>query len=335
MMNDAKIIKWGIIGCGKVTEVKSGPAFQKSKNSRLIAVMRRNEILAQDYAKRHNVPKCYSSAIDLVNDSEIDAVYIATPPSSHKEYAVMCAQARKAVYIEKPMAINFEECLDIINEGKKNQVPIFVAYYRRRLPRFLKIKQLIDDGSIGMPRHVNCVLYRSLEALYTDSQNLPWMVKPEISGGGLFVDLACHTLDILDFLLGPIVSVKGHASSQLKAYPAEDSVSMSFLFEHGVHGIGLWNFASHERFDNVDIVGDAGKISFSTFGNSDILLYQTNKPTIKFKIDNPEHIQQPLIESVIKTLLGQDRCPSTAESAARTNWVMDQVLSDHRAFYQR
>ncbi|MCX6333190.1 MAG: Gfo/Idh/MocA family oxidoreductase, partial [Bacteroidia bacterium] len=82
------MINWGIIGCGNVTEVKSGPAFNKVNNSRLIAVMRRDAVLAEDYASRHNVPKFYTDASKLINDPEINAVYIATPPSSHAEYAL-------------------------------------------------------------------------------------------------------------------------------------------------------------------------------------------------------------------------------------------------------
>jgi len=113
-----KIIKWGIIGCGNVTEVKSGPAFQKAPNSALVAVMRRDAALAEDYAKRHNVPKWYSNAADLINDPEVDAVYIATPPSSHKEYTILCAKAGKPVYVEKPMALTFEECNEMISVCK-------------------------------------------------------------------------------------------------------------------------------------------------------------------------------------------------------------------------
>lgn len=324
-----KTIKWGIIGCGNVTEVKSGPAFQKIKNSELIAVMRRNSTLAKDYAKRHNIPKWYSNAEDLINDPEVNAVYIATPPSSHKEYTLLCAKARKPIYVEKPMAMNFEECNEMIRACEINRVPLFVAYYRRKLPRFLKIQELIfKDNIIGTPQYVNCILSRSFEALYHDPNNLPWTVQPQISGGGLFVDLACHTLDILDYLLGPIISVKGHATSQLKAYPAEDSVSMSFLFKSGVHGTGIWNFTSYDRYDNVEIVGNKGKIAFSTFGDSDIMIHTSNGIQ-KVSTQNPKHIEQPLIESVVQELLGDNLCPSSAYTAARTNWVMDQVLQEY------
>ena len=111
-----RIINWGIIGCGKVTEVKSGPAFNLANNSKLVAVMRRTGKLAEDYAYRHNVPKWYDNANDLINDPEVDAVYVATPPASHKDYALAVADANKIVYVEKPMALNYSECLEMIKK---------------------------------------------------------------------------------------------------------------------------------------------------------------------------------------------------------------------------
>lgn len=328
----AKVIGCGIIGCGDVTEVKSGPALQNTKNSKLVAVMRRSADLAADYARRHNVPRWYSDAQQLINDPEVEIVYIATPPASHKEYVLMCAKAGKPVYVEKPMALNFAECVEMIESCHATNISLFVAYYRRKLPKFVFIHDLINKQfAIGNPRMVKITLYRQHEEKYHDADNLPWTVKPEISGGGIFVDLACHTLDILDFILGPISSVNGHASSQLKAYTAEDSVSMSFRFENGVHGTGIWNFCSYAKFDEVEIIGDAGKICFSTFGNSAIkLTNQTGEQS--FPIANPVQIQQPLIESIVEELNGNGLCPSSGVSAARTSWVMDQVLA---GFYKK
>lgn len=324
-----KNIRWGIIGCGNVTEVKSGPAFQKVKGSELIAVMRRDAELAKDYAKRHGVKKWHTSAIELINDPEVDAVYIATPPANHKEYAILSVKAGKPVYVEKPMALNFEECNEMIQASVDTKVPMFVAFYCRKLPRFLKIQELIfKDNVIGKPYHVNIVLYSTHEKRYQDKNNLPWHVLPDISGGGLFVDLAPHTLDILDFLFGPINYATGHAGSQLKAYPAEDTVAMAFTFENGIHGTGLWNFTSFKDYDKVEIVGDKGKISFSTFGDTPIVV-ENATGSYDINITNPVHIQQPLIESIVNELLGEGKCPSSAVSASRTSWVMDQVLKPY------
>lgn len=318
-------IKWGIIGCGDVTEVKSGPAFQKANNSELVAVMRRNGKLAKDYAKRHNVSKWYDDAEKLINDSDVNAVYVATPPSSHKQYTVMAANAGKPVYVQKPMALNTKECEEMIEVCKANGVPLFVAYYRRALDRFLKIKELIDSKTIGEVRFVNINFQ---DVIKESNENLPWRVDPKISGGGHFVDLASHMLDLLDYVLGPIKVVRGMASNQAGIYPAEDIVTGAFLFENGIHGLGSWCFSSFERIDQTEIIGDKGKIVYSTFDNEPIKLTSANE-TIEFKIDYPQHIQQPLIQLVIDDLNGITKCPSTGKDGMQTTWVMEEMIKNY------
>lgn len=322
-----KTIRWGIIGCGNVTEVKSGPGLQKATNSALVAVMRRNGALAQDYAARHNVPKWYTDAQALIDDPEVDAVYIATPPNAHKAYTLAVAKAGKPVYVEKPMALNFAECQAMIDACQQANVPLWVAYYRRRLPRFLKVKELIETGAIGAPRTVTVTFYRRWRP--AEPHNLPWRVLPEIAGGGLFVDLAAHTLDYLDYFLGPIQSVQGYATNQAGYYPAEDVVAGSFVFASGVYGTGIWSFSSYTNLDQTEIVGDKGKLTFTSFTTDPIVLTTADGVT-EFPIDNPPHIQQPLIQTIVDELNGMGQCPSTGESGARTSWVMDQMLASWR-----
>lgn len=318
-------IKWGIIGCGDVTEVKSGPGFQKVNNSELVAVMRRNGELAKDYAKRHNVSKWYDDAEKLINDTDVDAVYIAAPPANHKEYTIMAARAGKPVYVEKPMALNTKECEEMIDVCKTAGVPLFVAYYRRALARFLKIKELIDSKTIGDVRFININFQ---DVVKESPSNLPWRVDPKISGGGHFVDLASHMLDFLDYVFGPIKQVKGIASNQAKIYPAEDIVTGAFLFENGVHGTGTWCFSSFKRIDHTEIIGDKGKITYSTFDAEPIRLTSENG-TMEFKIEYPQHIQQSLIQTVVDDLNGIGKCPSTGYTGMRTTWVMEEMLREY------
>src|SRR6185503_19455518 len=281
-----RTIRWGIIGCGDVTEVKSGPGFQKANHSALVAVMRRDGRLARDYAERHEVSRWYDDAAKLIHDPEVDAVYVATPPSSHKQYTLMSAAAGKPVYVEKPMALNYEECQEMITACRTAGVPLFVAYYRRALPRFLKIKELIDSGAIGEVRFVSISLYQPPSKENLNSVSPAWRVVPEISGGGLFVDLAAHTLDFLDYVFGPIASVKGYAANQDGRYEAEDIVTGSFQFESGVHGIGAWCFTAGDESDVTRIVGSEGEISFSTFDTQPIVL-KTAEGLTEFSIANP------------------------------------------------
>ncbi|KAA3609748.1 MAG: gfo/Idh/MocA family oxidoreductase [Calditrichaeota bacterium] len=318
-------IRWGIIGCGDVTEKKSGPAFQKVANSELVAVMRRDAKLARDYAQRHNVPNWYSKADELINDPQVDAVYIATPPSSHKEYTLAVAKARKPVYVEKPMAMNYAECQEMINTCETAKVPLFTALYRRGLPRFLKVKELIDSGSIGEVRAVNMALYKP--ASTQDIQGgKNWRVDPAIAGCGYFCDLAPHMIDLLIYFLGPIDSAQGHTANQGKLYDAEDLVSAMFEFESGVQGVGLWSFNANHHLDRVEIIGSKGCIKYSCFMDKPVLLNKNGKEK-EFSIEHPIHIQQALIQTIVDELLGKGTCPSTGKTAAITQLVMDKILN--------
>ncbi len=319
-------IRWGIIGCGDVTEIKSGPAFQKAKHSSLIAVMRRNSDLARDYASRHHVPKWYDCADQLINDDEVDAVYIATPPVFHKEYTLNVARANKPVYVEKPMAMNYSECQEMLSVCRINKVPLFVAYYRRALPKFLKIKEIIENGILGDIRLVNVQFYRPpLPQDYQSQGDLWWRTTPHISGGGYFFDMASHMIDLLHFFFGKTIEVSGNFSNQANLYSTEDTVSAEFVFENGIQGTGTWCFTTGVNLDQTRIIGNKGMLSFDTFGSGSIKLKLENQ-TKELPYINPEHIQEPLIQMIVNELLGKGVCPSKGESAVLTNWFMDRAL---------
>ncbi len=323
------MIKWGIIGCGKVTELKSGPAFSKVSDSQLIAVMRRNQALAEDYAMRHNVPRFYENADDLINDKEINAVYIATPPESHAGYAIRVLNAGKPVYIEKPMALNYRECLRINETAERVGLPVFVAYYRRTLPGYLKIKNLIEAGEIGKTRFVNFQIY-NYPSEDEIAGKLPWRVRPEISGAGHFFDLGSHQLDYLDFLFGPVQKVSSLVVNQADNYSAEDFVSASFLFRNNIVGTGIWSFSScrEANRDYFEIIGEKGIIKTSTFTYEPIVLENSNGRQ-EFVNERPENIQIYLIEQIVRALSGYGEVVSTGITAARTSWVMDEVVREY------
>ena len=318
-----------MIGCGSVTEIKSGPAFSKVKDSRLLAVMRRNSSLAEDYARRHNVAKVYSRAGDLINDTDIDAIYVATPPDSHAEYAIASIKAGKPAYIEKPMALNYAECQKIIEASDRYKIPVFVAYYRRALPGFLLVKELIEKGSIGKIRFVQIQLFKS-PSDEEKSGNLPWRVEPEISGGGHFFDLASHQLDYLDYLFGPIQKVKSVVLNQAGLYKAEDFVTASFTFPNEIAGTGTWCFTvlPDNRKDTIEITGDNGSIRFSTYSFEPIVL-TNNQGRQEFINERPEHVQYNLIDKIVQSLHGKGISPSTGISAARTSRIMDEVVAEY------
>ncbi len=322
-------IRWGIIGCGDVTEVKSGPALQQAPGSSLVAVMRRDSAKAADYARRHGVARWYDDARALVDDPGVDAVYVATPPSTHRQYALMAMAAGKPVYVEKPMALDAGECEEMLRASRTHGVPLFVAYYRRALPRFLQVKALLESGAIGTPNRVDVRYRRPLQPIYADAAELPWRVLPEVSGGGLFVDLGSHTLDILDFLFGALRDVDGQAENRAGAYPAEDTVSMTFTLDGGIAGTGEWSFCVEDSIDEIAISGDRGRLVFATFGDGPLVV-EDDAGRHEYHVANPLHIQLPLVTAIVAELQGRGRSPSTGKSALRTSRVIDRVLAGYR-----
>ena len=326
-----RTIRWGIIGCGDVTEKKSGPGFQKASNSELVAVMRRNSAAAEDYAKRHNVSEWYDDADKIINHPDIDIVYIATPPGSHEMYTLRCAAAGKPVYVEKPMSRNPTESQRMIDACKTAGVPLYVAYYRRSLPMFLKVKELIDSDAIGEVRTVNMTKYWPIE---TEDQSTtpPWRVDPEIAGAGRFLDIASHAFDFLDFVFGPIADATGHAANQGGFYKAEDVVTASYRFECGIQGSGTWCFTGPEcaDVDRIEILGTKGMLTFSCFQHDNPLRVRTSHAAEEFYFDELPHIQQPFIQTIVDEMNGIGVCPSTGETGIRTDYVMDSILKGWR-----
>jgi len=318
-------LRWGILGCGQVTELKSGPAFNKVEGSRLVAVMRRDGAKAEDYARRHGVPRWYDDADALIHDAEVDAVYIATPPGSHCDYALRVAAAGKVCCVEKPMALNAAQCRQMVEAFQTAGKDLFVAYYRRSLPRFNQVKQWLDQGAIGVPRHVHWSFSRapSEQAL---ARAYEWRTDPALSGGGLFVDLASHGLDLMIHLLGPIEQACGVATNQQGLYATEDAVSGALRFASGATGSGFWNFACHERQDQIVIQGSSGRIEFSVFDDQPLLLSSTEQ-SMSLRIAHPENIQFCHIENIVKHLNGELLHPSLGSDAMQASWVMDRMLA--------
>ncbi len=323
-----KHIKWGFIGCGEVTEKKSGPAFSMVPNSSVVAVMSRNLDKVKSYAQRHNIPRWYTDAQALVDDPDVDAVYIATPPSSHATYAIMAMKSGKPVYVEKPLAASYAECQRINHISQQTGVPCFVAYYRRYLPYFQRVKQLIKEGAIGNVSNVQIRFAVPPRDLDYNRDNLPWRVQRDIAGGGYFYDLAPHQIDLLQEMFGPIVRAHGYSANFGGLYQTEDTVSASFQFGNGLPGSGSWCFIAHQsaKKDRIGIAGDQGSLSFSVFTYDPIIL-QNEQGKQEFVVPNPPHVQLPLIQNIVEHLQGTAHCNCDSISATTVNWVMDRILN--------
>lgn len=320
-----KTIKWGFIGCGSVTEVKSGPAYQLTEGFEVTAVMRRDLAKAKDYALRHNIDKYYNDADALINDENVDAVYIATPPDSHKMYALKVAAAGKPCCIEKPLAPDYNDSLDILNAFKAKNLPLFVAYYRRSLPRFLKVKSWLDANKIGDVRHINWTFCKPPNDLDLN-KSYNWRTDSKIAPGGYFDDLASHGLDLLAFFFGEFKDVNGFCTNQQQLYKAYDAITASWIHKSGITGSGSWHFGSNNHVDDITIIGSKGSIKFSIFLENPVQLrIEDSKESLV--IDHPEHVQLYHVKGMRDELiLNNFKHPSRGKTAVHTSWVMDKIL---------
>ena len=322
--SEEKPLRWGVIGCGAVTEIKSVPAYKITSSFEVAMVMRRNPEKAEDYAKRHRIPHWTTDADELIDNPNIDAVYIATPPDTHKFYALKVAAAGKPCCIEKPMAPTYNDSLAIYEAFRNGDVPLFIAYYRRSLPRFLKIKQWLDDGLIGEVRHIHWQKTKPPSDIDL-SKAYNWRTDAAIARGGYFDDLASHGLDLFTFLLGDIEEANGFCTNQIGLYSAFDAITANWIHEAGITGTGNWNFGTNHRTDKVEIMGSKGSIRFAVLDEAPVELQNALGHQI-LNIPQPEHIQEFHVENIKNHLQGQGKHPSTGTTGLHTSWVMEKIL---------
>lgn len=317
-------IRWGIIGCGAVTEVKSGPALYKTEGSSVSGVYSRQQSKAQDYARRHNIETVFDSIDALINSADVDAVYIATPPDSHKDLTVQVAAAGKPCCVEKPMALNSLECDAMLDAFAAAKQPLFVAYYRRSLPRFAQVQTWLAEDAIGDVRQVHWQFCKPANELDL-SKDYNWRTDSKIAPGGYFDDLASHGINLIQHLLGDIEQITGLQGNQQQLYTAADAVAACWRHNNGIMGSGNWNFGASDRRDRVELTGSKGRIEFSVFGDEPVHMFQGDKQQSLF-IENPPHIQQYHAENMLAHLQQLRQHPSQGKSARDTCWVMEEIF---------
>jgi len=321
-------IRWGIVGCGQVCEVKSGPALYKVPGSQVAIVMRRDLARAEDFARRHGIRRFTDDAHEVIVDPGVDAVYVATPPGTHEHYALLVAAANKPCLVEKPMARSATECRRMCDAFRSVRQPLFVAYYRRALPRFVKLKELLDAGSIGEVLSIKHSFKKIAPPSGADLA-LPWRLDAAEGGGGLFLDLGSHALDLFDFLLGPIERVTGYAQNHSGRAEVEDAVVAVMSFESGALGSLSYQFDAGTNEDALEVLGQRGQITCSVFGSEPLELCN-DSGSESLKVPHPAHVHQPLVESIIAELSGGSAlAPSRAETALRTSVIIDKILAEY------
>lgn len=336
------IVRWGVIGCGDVVETKNGPALYLADHSELVGIWNRTKAKAEEWTARHGHGRAYDTLAELLADPTIDIVYIATPPNCHREQALAVAAAGKHCYLEKPIALSWGEAQEIRAAFEAAGTRCFVAHYRRGMPRYRILKQLIDDGTLGTVRGVQIIRTQrqTAEELLPEEQK-PWRVRPEISGGSHFYEGDAHMLDLVDFLVGPIDEFSVQVSNETGCYPGEDVVSLSGITKSRVMVSGLWCYATYKAIDRFLIFGDAGSVEFSYYDNAAPLRFDAlpagieqvahegvmgavreGPDTLSWEVATPLDAYPGLgqVQDIVDELRGEPGrvCVSTLDSALRT-----------------
>ena len=321
----SKIIRWGFLGCGKVVRTKSGDAFRNVPNSTIEVIRRRNLDAAKESAEYFGAPY-WCDRIEELLASEIDAVYIATPPGLHYEQAMACLNVGKAVYLEKPFARNYTEAKQLTEAFEEAGVPLYIGHYRRALPRFLKIREMLKSNIIGDVTDIDFYLNRIFSQKEADNS---WLYNPVLSGGGKYYDIAPHTVDIIQFLFGDITEVQGSARNLGVGCPLENVVEMTFVTEKGVNGKARFCCVADEKSDRMHVTGTKGTMEFSVHGKTDVIVKDENGTILEqFDLPDPKAVEESMVQSVVEDLLGISKCESKAKDVLVTYKIIDEVLNE-------
>ncbi len=252
-------VSWGILGAGRIAESQMAPAIAAAPGHELVAVTRRDQAAAQQFADRHGARRAFNNDKALLADPQVNAVYVATPPNLHARQAVLAAQAGKHILCEKPLALDTAEARRMIDAARANGVSLMVCYYQRFNARHQRTKALVQEGAIG----------QVTAARISFSERFPpqpgvWHHDPAISGGGPLMDLGVHCIDLLRYLCGPVQSVAALVDTLVDNAPVADTSTLLLQLTSGAHAVvtSHWTTANHdpERFNRVEIYGTEGTI---------------------------------------------------------------------------
>ena len=192
----AKKVAWGILGCAGIAARALIPAIHGASNGRLLGIASRNPRKAKEWAARFEIPKVYSGYAALLDDPDIDAVYVPLPNNLHKEWSVRAARAGKHVLCEKPMAMNAAEVRKMAAAAAEAGVLLMEAFMYRFHPRMERALRLIAQGAVGEVRSVRSVFTFLFDAAVDDYR---W--KPEFGGGALY-DIGCYPVSAARLVFG-------------------------------------------------------------------------------------------------------------------------------------
>jgi predicted dehydrogenase len=246
-----KKIKWGVLSTANIARAAVIPAIQRSSNGELLAVASRSESRAKEFAAALDVPRAYGSYQALLDNDDVDAVYIPLPNSLHREWTVRAAEAGKHILCEKPLAMNTAECRHMDATAERNGVGLMEAFMYRFHPQLTRVQELIQSGAIGKPR----LIHSAFSFRLTNPDNI--RLKPEL-GGGALMDVGCYCVNVSRTLAGA-EPVEAQAFANWGQTGVDEQMSGSLRFADGL--MAQFDCAlTLERREFYQVVGPEGYI---------------------------------------------------------------------------
>jgi predicted dehydrogenase len=254
--------KIGIIGLGGIAQLVHLPNFTKMSNVIVTSVSEINKNRLNTIADKFNIPERYVDYKELLEKSDIDAVIIATPTSTHREVAIACLKAKKDILVEKPLARTYAEAKPIVDAAKKNKKKIMVGMNLRFRPDAMILRSILNSGELGDPFYIKCTWVRR------QSSTEKWFTQKVESGGGVIIDLGISLLDLSLWLLDypPVESVSTQCFYQ-NIKNVEDT-AISFLRCKGSPAISIensWSMQVEKDIFNLIVYGTKGTASLNPF----------------------------------------------------------------------
>lgn len=323
-----KQLGWGLIGCGDIARKRVAPALRDLESCDFVAVSRERAELAESFAREFGARKHYAAWQDLLNDTEVQAVYIATPVDLHAEQTVRAAEAGKHVLCEKPMAMNVAECNRMIAAARACNIKLGIAYYRHFYPSIQRARQIIQSGEIGVPVLAQINAFESFNPAPDHPRS--WLLRKNRSGGGPMFDFGCHRIEVLTNLLGCITQVKGLTANVVFDREVEDTATALFQFENGGCAVLSVTHAVSEPQDTLDVFGSLGSVHIPILNEG--VMRVINSEGARNEIHAPEkNLHAPVIADFVEAVVNNREPAVNAEMGRMVGMVEEMIYASSAA----
>jgi predicted dehydrogenase len=313
------VIRWGVIGAGDVFEHKSGPALYQTPDSELVAIMRTDAAKADATAQRHGAKRWYTDAQSLVNDPDVNAVYIASPHYLHPEHVALAARANKTVLCEKPMGVSAAQaraCVDVCN---KQEVSLTVAYYRRFWDVTQAMLERLRDGAIG-----RVVAARAqITDFFSGDDDRAWLTSRAKSGGDALANAGAHWVDLFRYLLGDVAEVIAFTSSKLSGFETDDTAMVNMRMKNDALATLIVTRRTPISTNELDIFGTEGRLYASPLSDGRLILHRQGREPELHHFPRRGVTHSELIAELIPRLQRGEPSPVPGEQAVAAWRVLE------------